>query len=205
MKYHPNRVQSLSAGDRDDVVSVLSDAFRDYPVMRFVLGSQRDYAARLERLMTFFVMARVLRRETVLGVRTPSGLQAAALISYPGGGPSPPELDRLREETWASLGDAARSRYEAFGAVTARFTVESDHIHLNVIGVRSSAQGQGVGRAVLAAVHDLSASRPSSTGVTLTTELESNVALYERFGYEVIGSAPVASAFTTWAMFRRDP
>lgn len=200
----PKRVEVLSADDAAEVVSVLSESFSDYPVLRFVLGSEGDYSTRLETLVTFFVMARVLRDDVLLGVRESSGLTAAALVSYLRGGAGPPELDALREQTWAKLGDAARSRYEAFGAATSQFAVEAGHIHLNMIGVRPSAQGQGLGRMVLEAVHDLSVADGSSTGVTLTTEVESNVSLYEHFGYRVIGSAEVDSAFTTWAMFRRD-
>jgi ribosomal protein S18 acetylase RimI-like enzyme len=197
-------VQVLSPDDLVDVVSVLSESFFDYPVMRFVLDSEGDYGARLETLVRFFVTARVLRDEVLLGVRAPGGLLAAALISYPGRRSSPPDLDALRETTWSELGAAARARYEAFGATAARFQLETGHIHLNMIGVRSSAQGQGLGRMVLDAVHDLSASDPMSMGVTLTTELESNVPLYQHFGYDVLGSARVESAFTTWAMYRRD-
>jgi GNAT superfamily N-acetyltransferase len=198
------RVDLLSAEEAGDVVSVISEAFFDYPVMRFVLGSPEDYPSRLETLVTLFVMARVLRNEVMLGVRGGSGLIGVAVVSFPDGGPSPPEFEAVRESTWERLGEAARARYEAFGAATAQFRVEGEHIHLNMIGVRSSAQGQGLGRTLLEAVHDLSTSRESSSGVTLTTEVESNVALYEHFGYEVIGSAPVDSAFTTWTMFRRD-
>ena len=198
-----HRADILGPEDVTEVISVLGDAFYDYPVMRYVLGSERDYAARLEKLITFFVRARVLRHEVLLGVRGSTGLLATALASYPTGA-SPPELNALRTETWGTLGDAARSRYETFGAVTSRFAVEPEHIHLNMIGVRSAAQGQGLGGLILRAVHDLSTSKPWSTGVTLSTELESNVPLYERFGYEVIGTASIASAFTTWAMFRRD-
>lgn len=199
-----DRVDTLGRADVSDVVSVLSESFFDYPVMRFVLGFEGDYSARLETLITFFAMARVFRDEVMLGVRGPEGLRAAALVSFPGGGPSPPELGTLRETTWAELGDGARSRYEAFGAATTRFEVEEDHIHLGMIGVRRSAQGQGLGRIVLEAVHELSSSDPSSMGVTLTTEAESNVPLYEHFGYELLGSERVGPALRTWGMYRRD-
>ena len=118
--------------------------------------------------------------------------------------PWAPELDELREETRGQLGAAARQRYESYGTATDGLNVDVAHIHLNMIGVRDAAQGQGFGRALLEAGHAFSASTPSSTGVTLSTELESNVRLYERFGYRVIGSASVESAFTTRAMFRRD-
>jgi len=199
-----HRVEILGANDVAEVVSVLSESFFDYPVMRFVLGTDGDYSARLETLIAFFVMARILRNEVVLGVREPRGLTACALVSYPGRRTSPPELGVLRDETWAKLGAKARSRYETFGAATAPLTVNAEHIHLGMIGVRRSAQGQGLGRMVLEAVHDLSSSDSLSSGVTLTTELESNVSLYEHFGYETLGSERVGSAFTTWGMYRQD-
>lgn len=199
-----HRVDALGPDDVPEVVSVLGESFFDYPVMRFVLGSEGDYRARLEKLVTFFVMARVLRNEVLLGTRGPGGLTASALVSYPGGRESPTELAALRERTWAELGEEARSRYEAFAAATAPFEVQAPHIHLNMIGVRPSAQGRGLGRAVLEAVHDLSVSDTASTGVTLTTELESNVSLYRRFGYDLVGSAIVKSAFATWGFYRRD-
>jgi hypothetical protein len=40
--------------------------------------------------------------------------------------------------------------------------------------------------------------------VSLTTEVEDNLSLYRRFGYEVIGRAEVTVALTTWGMFRPD-
>ncbi len=73
-----------------------------------------------------------------------------------------------------------------------------------MIGVRRRAQGQGLAGRLLDRVHTLSAADDRSRGVTLTTEVASNVGLYERFGYHVVGTADVASAFTTWAMYRPD-
>ena len=130
-------------------------------------------------------------------MRGPGGLAAVALVSYPCGWPSPPELGVIQEETWGELGVGARRRYGSFGAATAGLGVEAEYIHLNMIGVRRSAQGLGLGRTVMDAVHDVSASNPSSTGVTLSTALESNVPLYEHFGYKVVECVRSESAFTT--------
>lgn len=41
-------------------------------------------------------------------------------------------------------------------------------------------------------------------GVTLTTEDQVNVSLYEHLGYEVIGQATVAPELRTWGFFRPD-
>lgn len=205
MDRRPPTVERLAPPDLPRVVSALSSSFFDYPVMRYVLGPTGDYGARLRALVTFFVQARIFRDETLLGVwgERPGELAGAAIVSRPGSEASD-ELDRVRERTWERLGPEARARYETFGEVAGRFSVDADHLHLNMVGVRPEAQGRGVGRALLDTVHDLSASDPTSTGVTLSTETESNLPLYEHFGYEVIGSAPVEDAFTTWAMFRPD-
>ncbi len=74
-------VEVLDPADVADVVSVLCETFADAPVMRFVLGSSGRFTARLEKLVTFFVRARVLRDEVLLGIRSPRGLDAAALVS----------------------------------------------------------------------------------------------------------------------------
>lgn len=197
-------VEALGTADRADVVSVLCETFADAPVMRFVLGSSGRFRARLEKLVTFFVRARVLRDEVLLGIRSPRGLDAAALVSYPGARRSPPELGDLREDLWGELGGEARARYEAFGEAADPLTVSEPHIHLNMIGVRKVAQGMGLGRAVLQAVHEISKRDKASTGVGLVTSRESNVPLYRYFGYDAVGRADVGDALSVWGFFRPD-
>ncbi len=187
------------------MIDVLCDAFFDYPVMRFVLGPERpDYEADLRTLVSLFVRARVFRREFLLGVRDGAGLAAAAIVSRPDGTAAPPAFTEFRQRVWAELGPRAEARYNAFGDACAPFQTEAPHLHLNMIGVRRGAQGRGLGRALLEQVHELSRADSKSHGVTLTTELESNVPLYERFGYRLVGRASVAPGLTTWGFFRPD-
>lgn len=193
---------------RDDVsqvVDVLVESFFDYPVMRFVLGNDNDeYGRQLRALIHFFVMARVHRDETILGIGSPDRLEATALVSRPGVGSSPPELGELRERVWNDLGPSARDRYERFGEACTPFEVDTPHIHLNMIGVRRDAQGRGLGGRLVDAVHRLSADDPDSSGVSLTTEDERNVTLYEHLGYEAVGRVTVTPSLTSWGFFRTD-
>jgi GNAT superfamily N-acetyltransferase len=187
------------------VVDAFCDAFRDYPVMRFVLGeSGADYAARLRTLIGFFVAARALRGEPLLGVPFEDGLQAAATASFPGVGEEPLKLGAVRDAAWAELGDDARARYAACGEAWGRFDVGVPHVHLNMIGVRGAFRGTGLARRLMDHVHALSLETPGSRGVTLSTESPTNVQLYEHVGYEVVGQARIAPTLETWIMFRRD-
>ena len=195
----------LSGNDVAEVVDVLCEAFFDYPVMRFVLDADAvDYEQRLKILVHFFVEARVLRGEVLLGIGHRRSFDGAALVSRPSGPPSPPELSDLRERVWAELGSSARARYDSFSAACAPFEVETPHIHLNMIGVRRAAKGKGLGRRLIEHVHLMSREDSGSEGVTLTTEDEANVPLYQHFGYEIVGHATVGWGLKTWGFFRPD-
>jgi len=198
------RVRTLGADDVPAVVDVLCDAFEAYPVMRWVLGRHHGDPDRLRTLVHFFVMARVYRRERLLGVHAGDRLVAAALVSRPGSIANE-ALATLREEVWRTLGEDARSRYHAFGSTCAQFEVEVPHIHLNMIGVSATARGTGLGRVLLEHVHRLSEEDSTSAGVSLTTEEAANVPLYRYFGYRVLGEADVSPSLHTWSFFRSDP
>jgi len=187
----------------DEVGRVVREAFADYPVMQYVLGEAGDYAARLRALIGLFHGARVLRDDAILGVSIEGELCGVALCSLPDR-VSPPEMDQLRERTWATLGPEARARYDRCVEVWTPLGVAEPNVHLNMIAVPPRHQGQGLGRALLDRVHALSLDRDDSLGVTLTTEVEANVALYRHVGYEVVGRGTIAPGVTTWGMYRPD-
>ncbi|MEN8143746.1 MAG: GNAT family N-acetyltransferase [Gemmatimonadota bacterium] len=198
-------ILELGAQDVGEVADVLCESFFDYPVMRFVLGrNSEDYEERLKILIHFFTMARVLKGESMFGIGEADDLSAVALVARVPGQESPAELDELREGIWAELGSAARTRYEAFGAACASFVSEIPHLHLDMIGVRDRDRGRGLGRTLITRVHSMSREDPDSEGVTLTTENPANVALYEHFGYRIVGHATVAPGLKTWSFFRPD-
>jgi ribosomal protein S18 acetylase RimI-like enzyme len=196
-------VRPVPRAETGEAATVLCDAFYDYPVMRYVLGPKPGYDRRLRMLVDFFVSARMFRDEPVLGVEKEAGaLAAAAIVSLSGERPAPEELAVRREEVWREIGAAERERYEVFGAACAQFALDAPHLHLNMIGVRRADAGRGLGRKLLEAVHALAHADPQSAGVTLSTESPENVALYEHFGYRVMGHARVSDELETWAFFR---
>jgi GNAT superfamily N-acetyltransferase len=198
------RVVRLGESDVADVVDVVSDAFADYPVMRYVLGHEDHYRGHLRRFVHFMVMARVYRNELIAGIAEDGLLQGVALVSVPAHTVTSAPLDALREALWHELGAAARARYEAYGAAFARFVPAEYHYHLNVLGVRHAAHGKGYARKLLDYVHALSRDDPQSSGVSLTTENPANVPLYEHVGYRVIGEVEITPGLVCWGFFRAD-
>lgn len=196
-------VTVLSADRSDEVVTVLCDAFFDYPVMRYVLGSKTEYPHRLRTLVGLFVASRANPKGLMLGLDDETGtMVAGAMVDLPGERPVSPPLEELRESVWAELGVDARSRYGEYGRVSRENAPHANHHHLGMIGVRTALHGAGLGRVLMAHVHALADADGESCGVSLTTELARNVTLYEHLGYQVSGHARVASELETWAMFR---
>ena len=197
-------ITTLLDGPRaDDVIGVLCDAFADYPIMQYVLGEGGDYGARLHTLIGFFAGARFLRQDAIIGVSVDGELRGVALCSLPDRVP-PPEMDQLRERTWAALGPSARARYDRCVEVWTPLGVAEPNVHLNMLAVPPRYQGQGLARTLLDRVHALSRERDDSRGVTLTTEMEPNVALYQHMGYRIVARGTIAPGLETWGMYRPD-
>jgi len=64
------------------------------------------------------------------------------------------------------------------------------HWHLGPIGVHPELQGRGIGKALLAAFLDMADAR--GTPASLETDVDRNVALYERFGFKVIDQEAIS-------------
>jgi len=204
MRQAGNEILNLEQKDLSVITDVLSDSFFDYPVMRYVIHSEKNYIIKLKTLLNFFVMARFFRHETILGIGSRSNIQGVALISNPKNTANPPELKILRDQVWSELGAASRSRYEKFGEVSAKFQVNVSHIHLNMIGIKNGAQGRGYGRKLIEQVHLLSLKDPDSGGITLTTEDPAKVSFYQYLGYHLLGESDVTQQLRSWSFFRPD-
>jgi hypothetical protein len=185
-----------------EIVDVLCNSFLNYPVMRFVLNSEINYKHRLKILLRFFVMARIIRDEMILGVGDGSTLYGVALISNPDNFMNPPEFKKLRDQVWSELGPHSRSKYQIFSDVCEKLKINVPHLHLNLIGIKQSAQGNGLGRRLIEQVHFISSNDANSKGVSLTTEDPTKVSFYEYLGYQIIGHSIITPQLQTWSFFR---
>jgi len=196
-------IETLGPKDVPAIVDVLCDAFENYPVMGYVLGPQGAAGGRLSQLISLFVSRRVALGGPMFGVTAHDGqLVGAAVMTLPSEPQPSPEVLTLRDRVWAALGLDCQQRHDAYGAVTKTLVNLPPHHHLNMIGVRTKYQGQGLARPLLEAALALAAADKNSAGLSLTTELPKNVPFYEHFGFNVTGYARVTPELETWAFFK---
>jgi ribosomal protein S18 acetylase RimI-like enzyme len=87
----------------------------------------------------------------------------------------------------------------ALGEDLAKHHPRAPHAHLVFLGVAGSAQGRGVGSAILK--HTLAPLDADGVTAFLETTTERNVALYERHGFATTGELNLPGAHI-WAMTR---
>ena len=195
------RVERMPAERHGDVARVLVDAFLHYPVMRLVSGPEPGAAPRIDQFVRYFVYRRGALGGPLLGLFVDDELAGAATMTLPEEPGASPELDAARDAMWQRIGPDARERYELYAAVAKTFEAPKPHHHLNMLGIAPAYQGRGFARPLLDAAMDIVRADPTSRGLTLTTELEKNVRLYEHFGFRQTGRASVGDAFVSWGMY----
>ena len=205
MKIHRHVIR-IPAERADEVVDALVEAFHDYPVMRYAIGDAgADYDRRLRMLIDVFVGRRVDHGHPLLAVEDGGQVVGVATLTLPGDpGPTSAGFEARRVALWEDVGQDAKARMERLVEVWERLRVPGSQYHLNMLGVRRSHAGQGIGRLLLDEVHRISREDSESTGVSLSTENPTNVLLYEHCGYEVRFHERVSPELETWVLFRPD-
>jgi ribosomal protein S18 acetylase RimI-like enzyme len=195
-------IQTLPAAQIEAASEVLARAFIDYPVTRYCLADQGDYYERAVRaLFRLNCLERAATGGQHLGAYQGDRLVGVAAIALPEEAPPPDDL--LAKWGWfaAVVGPQVMERFGRFKELTERNRPHLPHFTLNLIGVLPQARGEGHGGTLLDAVHARAEAHPLASGVYLDTETESNVALYEHFGYRVI-SREQLDDLPIWCMFR---
>jgi GNAT superfamily N-acetyltransferase len=178
-------VRRIGPDQRDAAATTLAEAFLDDPLMHMM----SDDEARRRVVGPWFFQRAVtygLRWGEVWGNDDAS----AVAVWLPPGDSHIRTLRMIRVGLWAiplRIGLRPALRFLQGSGVTERFhaAVPDPHWYLMLVGTRRGRQGQGLASALLDAV----TSRADADGLPcyLETGTESNVAFYERRGFEVTG------------------
>lgn len=193
-------LRDLDRSQKDAALNILCAAFYDYPVPRYVIGEASDYDGKLRALIDFFVEGRLTRNVPLIGLYDSNDLLGVAVVSPPQEVPPPPELEVCLAQAERRLGREAMARFERYEKACEATDPGKVAHYLGMIGVHPDVQGRGLGRQVIDAVKARARSDPISTGVTLNTELASNLPFYEKMGF-IKGAETDLGSLHTWSFY----
>ncbi|MGH9017988.1 MAG: GNAT family N-acetyltransferase [Acidimicrobiales bacterium] len=194
-----NDVVAASAADVGPLAAALARAFDDDPLSLYLFGNHRTRATGLARFFTLQLRYTYLRHGEVWTTAD----RAGASMWAPPTMPRPGTMDLLRLlpvlpflSVWGRKTPDVVRLLAAYERARPRET----HWYLGTLGTDPDRQGRGVGSALLRVVLD----RLDVDGIPayLESSKESNVAFYNRHGFQVIGEITTPNGPTLWLMWR---
>ena len=198
-----SEVRPLERDQTPVAAAVLGRAFADSPAYLAALshldGRRRE--AALERVKRGFVEAAVRYHEAE-SIWVGPQLAGVSLVLAPGQYPP-----TLRAEAWQASGCARSGARGIMSFIhlrthNAKHHITEPHYYLFVLGVDPAFQGRGLGRALLAKLHERVDAR--RVAAYLETDTPRNVRLYESVGYSVLTDGGVRGlpGLRFWTMRR---
>jgi ribosomal protein S18 acetylase RimI-like enzyme len=184
----------------DAVVDILGDAFSDDPLFDWFMRADAGRPQARARFFRF-LLSEIAFRDGAVSV---AGAGDAAAVWIPAPGPQPSPFWQEVLALPLLLGVTGWSRFGRLAALRAAMDahhVRGPHAYLWFLGVRSGAQGQGLGSGLL----DEMLALLDAAGVTafLETATPRNLPLYQSRGFRVTADyRPGGHGPQTWAMVR---
>ncbi len=196
MKADFSELVRLTESQIEPAAETLARAFYDYPVFIYVFPDESERRNELPLLLRSFVHYGILYGEVYATSRNLEGVTVWLPPDYPGGFSIAPEvskdaLDRMAY--WGSQVYPVRKRH-----------VPSGHWFLEFIGVIPELQGKGYASTLLTPM--LARIEREHLPCYLDTEVEKNVAIYQRYGFRAVDdSIVVGTGVRSWGMLKEDP
>jgi GNAT superfamily N-acetyltransferase len=187
-------IRTATAADAERCLAVLTLAFSGDPPCRWTWPDPRQYLEAFPRFAKAFGGGAIEHGTA----NYYEGFSGVALWLAPGVAPDEASLMSVIEDTVAATRrDAMFSMFEQMGA----FHPREAHWHLPLVGVDPAHQRKGIGAALLRPVLNACDRQKVLAYLEATSPL--NVPLYERHGFEALGSIQVADAPPVVPMLRK--
>ncbi|MGD1917750.1 MAG: GNAT family N-acetyltransferase [Pleurocapsa sp.] len=194
-------VKQLSIRDKNEVVTILFNAFRSSPIMNYFFGDKYQKSGKY--LMQYICDLAEISDSFLLGAFLNGELKGVASIT-----PSESErnsqteaIDSLNEQLAIAVGEDVILRIEKYSQVKKINVPKQSHFYLDILGVMPEYQGQGIGKAIIKKLHKISQESYQSYGVALETGTENNVSIYQHLGYLITATTNIDNT-KFWFMFQ---
>ncbi|MBS1708323.1 MAG: GNAT family N-acetyltransferase [Armatimonadetes bacterium] len=180
-----------SADDAAFVGAPMSRAFYNYVVpQRAFAHAPGGIEHWVDRMMREAIVRRILCGVPVF-VAESEGIPIGAAVCDIEGVERPPEAVAIWQRLLDEIGPEAVQFFDAFSAAVDSIPFPKPNLYVSMIGVEPGWQGKGVGRSLIEAAATAARSIPGCKGLCLDTESQSNVDLYQKLGFGVVGHAQV--------------
>jgi len=198
------QVIDLGCEDIDQAAAVLACAFRFYPLTRYIFEAFGERLREpLEASFRIDCAWQVAMGWPLLGVHLGEKLVAVAVLAGLGSFPQDHPLAKEERRFYPSLGQQVADRLKAYAGLQERYAPRQAHYYLQDIGVLPEYRSQGHARRLLGRVLQIAQQDPAARGVALDTQLQSNLAIYRRFGFRVTAKTWLERV-PVWFMARLD-
>ena len=192
-------IRSASRADAPAIARIFSEAFRDDPAWSVTLPRDETRAARL----TAYYLRRARRHPHWVDVAMDNGRLVGAVFWKPPADPGAVATARRAMSGAArwTLGRLPLGRGARHTHQIEAYRPTGPHWYISDIGTAPEARGKGVGSALLE--HRLRVVDHSTTPLAfLESTTPASRRLYERFGFEAVGSVPTLADRSSTAMVR---
>lgn len=192
-----SEVKDGTAGDLSSIADALIKAFHDDPVMLHIFNKP---AGREKKMRSLF-LSESKRALTKGAVHTTAGgaAQGGAIWMAPGkwktGG-----FELLGQVPLMFAMGAATPRALGLLSKMEKVHPTEPHWYLAILGTATEYQGKGVGSALMEPI--LTKCDTEGVPAYLESSKESNIAFYNRHGFEVTGEVRAKDGPTLWPMWR---
>ncbi|WP_332683671.1 GNAT family N-acetyltransferase [Bosea sp. (in: a-proteobacteria)] len=186
-------VRSASRDEESAVSALITLAFATDPMARWSLRDPQAYLAVMPDLIRAFGAAAYDSDSTYVS----DGFGGAAMWLPPGVQPDIETLDRLIKE---NADPAILSDVDGMFESMARYHPTDPHWYLPLIGADPTRQGQGIGSALMH--HALARCDRAGAAAYLESSNPRNIPLYQRHGFEILGTIQIGSSPVLTPMLR---
>lgn len=176
-------IRRARLADAEEIADILGEAFEADPVMNWVFGDARSFRTVFRELAQGLYLKQGFAH-IIDGEAATLWLPAKVQIDLP-------ILNEMRIAAAAFMtgGVAAVRRALASAEIMAKHHPEPPHYYLFAVGVRSRAQGKGIGGAILR--EGLRRADADGAAAYLENSNPRNTPLYERLGFAVTTALPL--------------
>ncbi len=196
-----NGLYKVQKKDLTRCAEVLARAFFDYPMYRYVLGTQHSVAS-MQVAARFFVNYAHRYGQVVAPTAQIEGVLCT--IASPNHRLTAWRLLRCGGLALSQLGAEVRGLYEQYDAFVStihRNTITEPHQYIICIGIEPGRQGQGLASRMLRPA--LAAAEAQGQYTYLETHNLENVGIYARYGFALAGEYPLPNSdITVYTMLR---